>query len=139
MIDDDDPNKFYYTYASVMKNGMSPVINDQYNPPQLGKDGDVASVAEVTNKFEREQFDIMKIHYDDPWYVASVRDQLSSGYHADGYRTPSGNLSCPITYKEIELKAKLTRARKHVVIKATPVDFETASIENREQFTKFSI
>ena len=122
-----------------MKNGMSPVINDQYEPPQLGKDGDVASVAEVSNKFEREQFDIMKIHYDDPWYVASVRDQLSSGYHADGYRTPSGNLSCPITYKEMELKAKLTRARKHVVIKATPADFETAAIENREQFTKFSI
>ena len=139
MIDDDDPNKFYYTYSSVMKNGMSPMHHEQYDPPKLGKDGDIASVAEVTSQFEREQFQVMKRDYDDPWYVASVRDQLNSGYHADGYRTPSGNLSCPITYKEMELKAQLTRARKHVVIKATPSDFETAAVENKEQFAKFSV
>ena len=139
MIDDDDPNKFYYTYSSVMKNGMAPLHHEAFEPPQLGKDGDLASVAEFTSKFEREQFDIMKRYYDDPWYVASVRDQLSSGYHADGYRTPSGNLSCPITYKDLEIKAQLTRARRHIVIKATPADFETAAIENKEQFAKFSI
>lgn len=79
IIDDDDPTKkFYYKYETVIKT-IAPPLQEEFKPTQLGKNGDVASVAELSTKFQSEQFDISKRYYEDPWYVASVRDQLNSG------------------------------------------------------------